>query len=264
MKNSEEKDRKPLLTKEASNRRIPLLDKEASKQRIPLFDKEASKRRFPLLGKEGLGVVCFALFLSEALLFILSWLLSATRMEGVRSLISSEGIRWFFGSWQTLFASPLLVWLLLCLIAWGCLRKSGLIRFFTLSPFHLFTFSPFHPFTLSPFHLFTFRDRLALRVSLVFLVIYLVILALLTLTPHAILLSATGHLFPSAFSRSLVPVIAFGVCLVSVTFGLVSGRLRSLADILDALSAGIAHGASLIVVYLFAIQLFESFRFVFG
>ena len=240
MKNSEERDRKPLLTKEASKR----------------LSKEDTKRRIPLLGKEGLGVVCLILFLSEALLFILSWLLSATRMEGVRSLISSEGIRWFFGSWQTLFASPLLVWLLLCLIAWGSLRKSGLIRFFTFSPFHPFTFSPSHPFT--------FRDRLALRVSLVFLVIYLGILALLTLTPHAILLSATGHLFPSAFSRSLVPVIAFGVCLVSVTFGLVSGRLRSLADILDALSTGIAHGAPLIVIYLFAIQLFESFRFVFG
>ena len=209
----------------------------------------------------GLGVVCLALFLSEALLFILSWLLSATRMEGVRSLISSEGIRWFFGSWQTLFASPLLVWLLLCLIAWGCLRKSGLIKLFT---FHSSLFTSLS--SLFTFHssLFTYRDRLALRVSLVFLVIYLVILALLTLTPHAILLSATGHLFPSAFSRSLVPVIAFGVCLVSVTFGLVSGRLRSLADILDALSTGIAHGAPLIVVYLFAVQFFESFRFVFG
>ena len=238
MKNSEERDRKPLLTKEASKR----------------LSKEDTKQRIPLLGKEGLGVVCLILFLSEALLFILSWLLSATRMEGVRSLISSEGIRWFFGSWQTLFASPLLVWLLLCLIAWGSLRKSGLIKLFT---FHSSLFT-------SHSSLLPFRDRLALRVSLVFLVIYLVILALLTLTPHAILLSATGHLFPSAFSRSLVPVIAFGVCLVSVTFGLVSGRLRSLADILDALSTGIAHGASLIVVYLFAIQLFESFRFVFG
>ena len=251
MKNNEEKDRKPLLSKEASQRRISPLSKEDTKRRIPLLGKEDTKRRIPLLSKEGLGVVGLILLLSEALLFILSWLLSATRMEGVRSLISSEGIRWFrwfFGSWQTLFASPLLVWLLLCLIAWGSLRKSGLIRFFT--------FSPSHPFT--------FRDRLALRVSLVFLVIYLVILALLTLTPHAILLSATGHLFPSAFSRSLVPVIAFGVCLVSVTFGLVSGRLRSLADILDALSNGIARGASLIVIYLFAIQLFESFRFVFG
>ena len=217
--------------------------------------KEETKRRIPLLGKEGLGVVCLVLFLSEALLFILSWLLSATRMDGVRSLLSSEGIRWFFGTWQTLFASPLLVWLLLCLIAWGSLRKSGLMRSVQSGGSKFFTFH---------FSLLPFRDRLALRVSLVFLVIYLVILALLTLTPHAILLSATGHLFPSAFSRSLLPVIAFGVCLVSITFGLVSGRLRSLADILDALSTGIAHGAPLIVIYLFAIQLFESFLFVFG
>ena len=217
--------------------------------------------RKPLLTKERLGAVALVLLLAEVLLVILSWLLSATRMEGVRSLLSSEGIRWFFGSWQSLFASPLLVWLLLCLIAWGCLRKSGLNRFFTLHS-SLFT----HDSSLFTLHssLLSYRDRLALRVSLVFLVIYLVILALLTLTPHAILLSATGHLFPSAFSRSLVPVIAFGVCLVSVTFGLVSGRLRSLGDILDALSTGIARGASLIVVYLFAIQLFESFRFVFG
>ena len=224
--------------------------------------------RKPLLTKERLGAVALVLLLAEVLLVILSWLLSATRMEGVRSLLSSEGIRWFFGSWQSLFASPLLVWLLLCLIAWGCLRKSGLNRFFTL---HSSLFTPHsslftHDSSLFTLHssLLSYRDRLALRVSLVFLVIYLVILALLTLTPHAILLSATGHLFPSAFSRSLVPVIAFGVCLVSVTFGLVSGRLRSLGDILDALSTGIARGASLIVVYLFAIQLFESFRFVFG
>jgi len=217
--------------------------------------------RKPLLTKERLGAVALVLLLAEVLLVILSWLLSATRMEGVRSLLSSEGIRWFFGSWQSLFASPLLVWLLLCLIAWGCLRKSGLNRFFTL---HSSLFTPHSSLFTLHSSLFTFRDRLALRVSLVFLVIYLVILALLTLTPHAILLSATGHLFPSAFSRSLVPVIAFGVCLVSVTFGLVSGRLRSLGDILDALSTGIARGASLIVVYLFAIQLFESFRFVFG
>lgn len=202
--------------------------------------------------KIGLGVVAFVLFLAEALLFILSWLLSATRMEGVRSLLSSEGIRWFFGSWQTIVASPLLVWLLLGLIAWGSLQKTLFTFLFPHSSFHI------------PLSTFTFRDKLALRVSLVFLAIYLVILALLTLTPHAILLSATGHLFPSAFSRSLVPVVAFGVCLVSVTFGIVSGRLRSLADVLDALSSGIAQGAPLIVVYLFAIQLFESFRFVFG
>ena len=204
-------------------------------------EKETPKR---------VGVVALILVVAELLLVILSWLLSATRLEGVRSLLSSEGVRWFFGSFTEMVASPLLVWLLLGLCAWGCLQRSGLLTF---SPFHFFTFSPL-----------AYRDKIAMRVSLVFLIIYLVVIALLTLTPHAILLSATGSLFPSAFSRSLVPIVCFGLCLVSLVFGLISGRLHGLADILEALSTGIAQGAPLIIIYLFAIQLYESLRFVFN
>ena len=212
-------------------------------------EKETPKR---------VGVVALILVVAELLLVILSWLLSATRLEGVRSLLSSEGVRWFFGSFTEMVASPLLVWLLLGLCAWGCLQRSGLLTF---SPFHFFTFSPFHFVTFSPL---AYRDKIAMRVSLVFLIIYLVVIALLTLTPHAILLSATGSLFPSAFSRSLVPIVCFGLCLVSLVFGLISGRLHGLADILEALSTGIAQGAPLIIIYLFAIQLYESLRFVFN
>ena len=62
-----------------------------------------------------LGRVCLVLVLAEVMLVILSWLLSATMMEGVRSLLSSEGIRWFVGSYSAMMASPLLVWLLLLL-----------------------------------------------------------------------------------------------------------------------------------------------------
>jgi aminobenzoyl-glutamate transport protein len=184
--------------------------------------------------------------MAELLLFILSWLFSATRMEGVRSLLSSEGIRWFFGSFTEMVASPLLVWLLLGLIAYGCLKRSGLLNI-TQSQGSI-----------------SYRQRVALRVSLVFLVIYVVMIALLTLTPHAILLSATGSLFPSAFSRSLIPILAFGICLVSLTYGLVSGHLSSLGDILGALSSGIADGAPVIILYLLFIQFYESLRFVFG
>ena len=197
-------------------------------------------------GDRGGGVVILMLLMAELLLFILSWLLSATRLEGVRSLLSSEGIRWFFGSFTEMVASPLLVWLLLGLIAYGCLKRSGLLNI-TQSKFSI-----------------SYRQRVALRVSLVFLVIYVVMIALLTLTPHAILLSATGSLFPSAFSRSLIPILAFGICLVSLTYGLVSGHLSSLGDILGALSSGIADGAPVIILYLLFIQFYESLRFVFG
>ena len=185
-------------------------------------------------------MICFALFLAEALLVIVSWLLSATMMEGVRSLLSSEGIRWFFGSFTQIIASPLMVWLILVLLAFGCLQKSGVF--------------------VVPYN---FRSRLAMGVAMVFLLIYVAIIALLTLSPHAILLSATGELFPSAFSRSLVPIIAFGIILFSVTFGMMSGRLDSFGDILQALSYGIAKGAPLLVLLILLLQFCASLRFVF-
>ena len=193
-----------------------------------------------------LGWLCLVTVIAETLLVILSWLLSAMRVEGVRSLLSSEGIRWFFSSFSDLIASPVLVCLLVLMCALGCLQKSRMTTIF------------------SGKKSINFRDRLALYVALAFLLIYVVIILLLTLMPHAILLSATGHLFPSAFSRSLVPIIAFGISIFSVAFGLMSGVMRNLSDILQALSFGIAKGAPLLVFYLFAVQLVGCLRFVFG
>ena len=193
-----------------------------------------------------LGWLCLVTFIAETLLVILSWLLSAMRVEGVRSLLSSEGIRWFFSSFNDLIASPVLVGLLVLMCALGCLQKSRVTTIFGGKKS------------------INFRDRLALYVALAFLLIYVVIIILLTLMPHAILLSATGHLFPSAFSRSLVPIIAFGICIFSVAFGLMAGVMRNLSDILQALSFGITKGAPLLVFYLFAVQLVGCLRFVFG
>ena len=193
-----------------------------------------------------LGWLCLTVVIVETLLVILSWLLSAMRVEGVRSLLSSEGIRWFFSSFNNLIASPVLVGLLLLLCALGCLQKCRVTVIFGGEK------------TIN------FRDRLAFYVAIAFLLIYVAIIVLLTLMPHAILLSATGHLFPSAFSRSLVPIIAFGICLFSVAFGMMAGVMKNLSDILQALSFGIAKGAPLLVFYLFAVQLVGCLRFVFG
>ncbi|WP_255397400.1 AbgT family transporter [Prevotella sp. lc2012] len=203
--------------------------------------KSRYERYMSFLTKEGVGVIASVLLCAEALLIILSWILSTTMTEGIRSLLSSEGIRWFFGSFTSVIASPMLVWLLLALIAIGSLQKSGLTAWQR-----------------------NYRDRLALRVATVSLLIYLGLIALLTFPPHAILLSATGNLFPSAFSRSLVPIIAFGICVFSITYGVVSGRLKSLSSIIHAMSFGIERGAVLFVLYILLIQFYESLRFVFG
>lgn len=193
------------------------------------------------MNKRLIALACVAFGVAELLLVILSWLLSATRLEGVRSLISSEGIRWFVGEFTYTLASPLLVWLLLVLVALGCLQRSGLMSRGR-----------------------GYRDRVALRVSLSFIIIYVVIICLLTLMPHAILLSVTGSLFPSAFSRALVPIICFGIGVLSISFGMVSGRLHTLTDILDALTFGLQQGAPLIILYIMFFQFYASLLFVFG
>lgn len=189
-----------------------------------------------LLGRVGASIV-----FGEALLIILSWLLSAMSMAGVRSLLSGEGIRWLFGGFTDVVAHPLLIWLILLLMALGSLQCCGILN-----------------------RQGSYRERIALRVALMFAALWLVVIALLTLVPHALLLSASGHLFPSAFSRSLVPVTAFGVATFSIIFGLMSGRLRTLSDIIRLLAYGIQRGASLIVLCLLVIHFCASLHFVFG
>lgn len=188
-----------------------------------------------------IAATCLALIVAEAVLVLTSWILSVTMVEGVHSLLSSEGIRWFFGNFTHMMASPALVWLLLMLSALGTFQKSGLVAMRRES----------------------YRDRLALRFAILFLLAYVAAILMLTLMPHAVLLSATGSLVPSPFTRSLVSLIAFGIIIVAVAFGLFSGRLRNLSDILEALSFGIQKEASLVVLYIFFMQFYESLRFVF-
>ncbi len=189
--------------------------------------------------------LCLGLLVAESVLIIVSWLLSAMRLEGVRSMLSSEGIRWFVGGFSDIVASPLLAWLLLALIAVGSVVQSGVVALFRHKGLQ------------------SFRSKLALRVASVFLVLYTLVVCLLAFVPHAILLSVKGSLFPSAFSRSLVPIVCFGITLFSVVYGMMSGHKKTGEDIIDILSYGIRQGASLIVVYILAIQLYASLRFVF-
>ena len=95
------------------------------------------------------GILMLILLIAEAVLILLSWILSAMRVDGIRSLLSGEGVRWFFGNFTSMVASPWLAWLLLLLVALGCLQKCGLIG---------------RPHT-------SYRDRMALRFTFVFLVL---------------------------------------------------------------------------------------------
>ena len=189
------------------------------------------------------GIV-LALVVAELLLVLVSWLVSATMGVGVRSLLSAEGVRWFAGGFVSMLAGQSLVWLLLLSMAGGCLWQSGILADLSVRT-----------------SIRNYRQRIALRTTVAFLVAYVGCVLLLTLTPHALLLSATGSLFPSPFSRAIVPIVAFALLSSSTIYGRLSGRFISLSDILASLSYGVSRAAPLFILYVLVVQLYNSLRF---
>lgn len=186
-------------------------------------------------------LVACTLALAQVLLVPVSWLIStATPSADVRSLLSSEGIRWFIGSFTGNVCNPLLLWVVLLGMALGVLRGCGIIGCRTRS----------------------LRTRYALWMAGLTLVAIVVVVVLLTCLPHAILLNSTGHLWPGIFSRSLVPMVALTVMAVTVVFGVCNGNLRSPGDVCRALTGSPLLG-SLLLLYLLGAQLYISLVYVF-
>lgn len=179
------------------------------------------------------GVLC----LGQVALMLASWLLTAAWPENFsRSLLSAEGIRWFFGQFQYNLASPLLVWLVVGCIAYGAYVKSRIARYDHRE----------------------YRQRFALGVAGFELGGFVIVMLALTLLPHAILLNVMGGLIPSSFTQSIVPYCAFGLTVVFLSFGLISGSVKGIEGIFRAMVFGVVCGAPYFVLYVFAAQLYKS------
>jgi p-aminobenzoyl-glutamate transporter AbgT len=192
----------------------------------------------------------FALAIIQLVVIVGSWLVTAAMPDLTRrSLLSSAGIRWYFGMFTRNMASPLLVWMILATLAGGCLVRGGLLK-------ALADCLKRRPLTS--------QQLFSLRSTLLVLLTQLVCIGLLTLLPHAILLSVTGSLFPSSFSASLVPCLFFIVALCSVVYGVLSGNLRSIVEVGQSLCAGGPVLMPLLLLYVIGKQLFASIVYIFS
>ena len=184
--------------------------------------------------------IAFLLFAAQLLLMLVSWLLAAAiPTSGVRSLLSSEGLRWLLGHFSDMLGTPVLRCLLLLLIAYGSLKGCGILQFKS-----------------------SYRQSRALIITLLLLVVYVGVIVLLGMIPHAVLLSATGSLWPSPFSAAIVPLFAFGITLLSTVYGYVAGRYCNMSDVYQSLINGIRSGAPLLLFYVLLGQLYYSLLFI--
>ena len=190
--------------------------------------------------KKFLPHIAFTLFVAQLLLMLVSWLLSAAFPDsGIRSLLSGEGMRWFFGHFSHQLATPVLVCLVLILMAYGTFRHCGLLHYRS-----------------------TYRERRALTMTLLLTVVAVMLLVLLAAIPHAVMLSVTGSLWPSPFSRALLPLLSFIVIALSAFYGIMAGHFANLSNVYDALLDGIRQGAALLLFYLLTIQLYLSVCYI--
>ena len=208
-----------------------------------------------------LGYIVLVLLVAQLALILLSWLVTAAFPElPMRSVLSSEGIRWFFGSFVSNQLSPLLIYFIMAVMAVGACIRSRLydaLRETLSNTRSSLTTSSDHQ------HKVHYREKVGLRIALVEFIVYVIIMVLLTAIPHAILLSVTGQLFPSSFSSSFIPSLSLIIIIMSLTYGVASGTIDSVAKMHKVLVGGLEVGSRLVPTYVVGIQLYMSIKYVF-
>ena len=199
-----------------------------------------------------LGYIVLVLLVSQLALILLSWLVTAAFPElPMRSILSSEGIRWFFGSFVSNQLSPLLIYFIMAVMAVGACVRSRLydaLRETLSNTRSSLTTSSNHQ------HKVHYREKVGLRIALVEFIVYVIIMVLLTAIPHAILLSVTGQLFPSSYSSSFIPSLSLIIIIMSLTYGVASGTIDSVAKMHKVLVGGLEVGSRLVPTYVVGMQ----------
>lgn len=196
------------------------------------------------------GLIALSLAAAELLIILGSWMVVAAFPElPLRSLISFEGVRWLFGGFTECMDSPLLVWIILLAISFGALTECKILQAVG---------KRLHGHALS------YREKTGLWIVLGECVMGILLMLALTCLPHALLLNSMGHLYPSAFSTSLVPTLAFALLIIALSYGATSGRFTSLASAYHAMTVGLIRMSPCFPIYVLLMQVVGAVKFVLG
>lgn len=207
-------------------------------------------------------MVCWAIFLLvilQLVLLVLSWLFAAAWPDtSLRSPLTAPGLRWFFGSFVSFTASPVLVWLIVWSFAVSALHSSGLLHEI-VTRCHM----SIHSLSTEEASQVSVRSRFAAIITLGVFCLQIGVLLLLTLPRHAVLLSVTGTLFPGSFSAGIIPALAFILTVCSLVYGVLSFRFRTVYQLCNALCHPLRSFPSLLLLYVLTRQLLSTVAYIF-
>lgn len=147
------------------------------------------------------------------LLFFISWVLSIY-VDGVHGLLTTRGIRWMCVNIVPNFSSVHIAKLLLGLMAMSVIRASGILQAFRS---HI-----------------SLKQRRALQITGVSVVVALILFSMLLLLPDPVLLSAFGTFRNSAVSRGFFGLLACLAIFAGNVYGYTSGRFATMRDFMQA------------------------------
>ena len=105
------------------------------------------------------------------------------------------------------------------------------------------------------------KERRALFLSLLAGAAYTLIIGLATFSPWGILRGITGGMTRSPFIVGALFLISFGIGLMGLIYGFVSGRYRSDSDVIKGMSQPMSLLAVYFVIAFFAAQMFACFEY---
>lgn len=186
--------------------------------------------------------------LLTALAAVLSWFGSIYGWEGVESVLSAEGMRWWLRSSVTGYLNSLVLGALVILsFGIGILVDTGLWRLFTDAMRQ----------TRRPSR----RELRGLLAAAVAAVMYLVAVLLLAFTPSGIVRSVTGSFTSSPLLAGMSFLLSLGISVVAIVYAYTVDSYSSHRDIIRGMAEGLSKFAPCLVTIFFISGLFSTLRF---
>lgn len=181
----------------------------------------------------------------QALVILLSWIISALYPEsGLHSLLSGVGLRWLLSTYASNMNSDTFVWLVELSIFLGAFIWSGL------------------PGKIIAYNRCDYNERFALKIFFFEILIGIISCIILAVYPHSSLLSITGNLFPGPYIKAVAIILGMSLFIGSLSFLLLSGKVKSFRDIEKTFVYGVQCIAPLIVIYFLLNELYKMVLFV--
>lgn len=189
---------------------------------------------------------CF--FLLMGMVVFVSWVGSACGWPGVRSLLSSEGLRWALrASGKMYVQSPVLPVVMVLFLGAGLWIHSGLGKA-CMS-------------VLSRGGSLSRKERRALTFSLLVSGLYVCGFALLVWGPWSVASSVVGTFRHSPLEDGFWCILSLGMALPSVAYGFASDTYVSDRDVVEGMSSLFVRKASSFVSLLFVLLFFASLEY---